>query len=95
MGVKRSIWTSALQPLKPSSPKEAILGVKSKINKKILFLYTFWKSFINFVEKKGVCGSTSSAPRDIKFCMVVYIPKKNGISFAANSFQIFLHLGPP
>ena len=27
--------------------------------------------------------------------MAVYIHKKNGISFAANSSQIFLHLGPP
>ena len=61
----------------------------------IFFLYKFWKSFVYFVEKKGICGSTSSAPRDLKFCMVVYTPKRNGISFAANSSQKLLYLGPP
>ena len=69
-------------------------GKKLKKYSRILFLYKFWKFFVYFFKKEGVCGSTSSAPRHLKFCMAVYIHKKNGISFAANSSQILLHLGP-
>ena len=61
----------------------------------IFFLYKFWKSFVHFVEKEGICGSTSNAPRDLKFCMEVYTSKRNGISFAANSSLIMLHLETP
>ena len=66
-----------------------------KIHAEIFFLYKFWKSFVYLVGKKGSGGSTSSAPRDLNFFLVVFIPKWNGISFAANSFQIVLLLGPP
>ena len=61
----------------------------------IFFLYKFWKSFVYFVEKEGLGGSTSSALRELNFVVVVIIPKRNGISLGANSYQIFLHLGPP
>ena len=52
----------------------------------------FGNLFLYFVEKEGSCGSTSNGPRDLKLCMLVYISKKNGMSFAANSSQI---LDPP
>ena len=61
----------------------------------IFFLYKFWKSFVYLVEKEATCGSTSSAPKDLKFYMVVYISKRNGISLSANSTQKCLHKGPP
>ena len=66
-----------------------------KIHAKIFFLYKFWKSFVYLVEKKGSGDSTSGAPRDLNFFLVVLVPKWNGISLGANSYQIFLHLGPP
>ena len=66
-----------------------------KIHGEIFSLYKCWKSFVYFVEKEGSAGSTSSAPRDLKFCMLVYIPPKNGITFGAKSSQIFLHWDPP
>ena len=66
-----------------------------KLHEEIFFLYKFWKSFVYFVKKEGICGSTSSSPWNLKFCMVVYIPKRNGISFAANPSQKCLYLGPP
>ena len=53
-----------------------------------IFFYEFWKSFVYFVAKRGVSGSTFSAPRDLKFCIAVYISKKYGISFASNSSHI-------
>ena len=65
------------------------------MHKEIFFLYKFWKSFVYAVKKEGYCESTFCAPRDLKFCMAVYTSKRNGISFAANSSQIFLHLEPP
>ena len=75
--------------------KKLFLGQRLKINADIFFLYKLWKSFVYFVGKNRVCGSTSSAPRHLKVCMAVYIHKKNGISFAAISSKILLHLGPP
>ena len=65
-----------------------------KIQAEIFSLYKFRKSFVYYVKKKVFCGSTSSTPRDL-FCRAIYISKKNGISFAANSSQILLHFGPP
>ena len=76
-------------------PKNLLRGYKLKIHGEIFFLYKFFKSFVYSVEKKGFCGSTSSVPRDLKFCVAVYISKTNGTSFAANSSQILLHLRPP
>ena len=66
-----------------------------KIDAEIFIPYKFWKSFVYFVEKEDARGSTSGAPRDLNFVSVVLIPKRNGISFGANSYQIFLHFGPP
>ena len=60
----------------------------------MFFVYKFWKSSVYFDEKEYICGSSSSAPRNLNFCMVVYIYKRNGIGFAANSSQKLLHLGP-
>ena len=99
---RQSIWVSK----EASGPQDCNLwswfclnshfkGKKLKIHAKIFFLYKFWKSFVYLVEKKGSGGSTSGAPRDLKFFLVVLVPKWNGISFGANSSQIFLHLGPP
>ena len=62
------------------------MGQKLKIDAGTFFLYKFWKSFVNFVEKEGVCASTSSAPRDL-FFFVVLIPKRNEISNEADSYQ--------
>ena len=51
--------------------------------------------FVYFVEKEGICESTSSSAGSLYIKnMEVYISKTNWISFAANSTQIFiLHLG--
>ena len=65
------------------------------IHVEIFSLYKVWKSFVYLVEKEGSGGSTFSAPRDLKFVVVVLMPKWNGISLGANSSHIFLHLGPP
>ena len=40
-------------------------------------------------------GSTSSDLSSKKFYMVVSIPKRNGISFAANEYHIFLFFWTP
>ena len=91
-GPRYGCLKKGMQPLKLIlSKKEFNLKIHAKKN----FLYKFWKSFVYLVEKKGSGGSTSSAPRDLNFLLVVLILKWNGISFAASSSQIFLHLGPP
>ena len=82
-------------PLSQFCLKNPFLGQKLKIHVDIFFLYKFWKSFVYFVEKEGLGGSTSSALRYLNFFLVVLLPKRNGISLGANSYQIFLHLGPP
>ena len=51
------------------------------------------QNFLCIIEFAGV--STSSAPREITFYMVVFIPKKNGISLGNNFPQTLFHLGPP
>ena len=59
-------------------------------------------SFIKFgnplyilVKKEGTCGSTSITTRGLKQCMIVYISKRNGISFTANSSKKKFAFGIP
>jgi hypothetical protein len=58
--------------------------------------------FINFenplyfwVRKGGSGGSTSRPARILKFPMVINIPKRNGNSLGANSYQKFAFLELP
>ena len=43
----------------------------------------------------GVWGSTSRPVQNLKFHMVINIPKRNGNSLAANSYKKFVFFGPP
>ena len=53
----------------------------------IFSLYKFWKSFV-FLGRKGWSGGSTSRPARIsKFHMVINIPKRNGNSLGANSYQ--------
>ena len=56
-----------------------------KIHAEIFFLYEFWKSCVYYVEKEGVCGSTSSAPRDLNFLLVVLLDPLMGGLFDLNT----------
>ena len=61
----------------------------------VVFEFFFVFSEISFVYLIKAADSISSATRELKMYLVVYTPKRNGISLGANQYQTFLHLGPP
>ena len=61
----------------------------------IFSLYKFWQSFVFLGRKRVVWGRTSRPARMLKFYMVTSIPKRNGNSLGANSYQKLVYVTPP
>ena len=84
---KRPAGPQYSHPFIRSWLKNCLKIKKIKKLAEIFSLYKFWKSFV-FLGRKGWSGGSTSRPARIsKFHMVINIPKRNGNSLGANSYQ--------